>query len=65
MSYVNPDSNGNAINIAPEIAFGAGIYLHCKLNDNGTWNSNPRSYPKIDDIPSSFQVEEVECFHIF
>ena len=43
--------------------FGAGIDLGC--NENGTtWISCPRSYPKVDDIPRKFEVEEVECYQI-
>ncbi|CAG8516182.1 9834_t:CDS:1, partial [Funneliformis mosseae] len=64
--HVNADSHGNAINIiTPDVAFGAGVDLHCKLNAADsvmTWESHPHSYPKIVDIPTNFQVEEIECF---
>jgi hypothetical protein len=64
VSYVNYDSCEQAIRVHPEKvpAFGAGIDLCC--NNDTTWKSCSRSYPKIDDILEEFKVEEVECYQV-
>ncbi|RIA84119.1 hypothetical protein C1645_742571 [Glomus cerebriforme] len=65
VGYVNYDSYERAIrpHSRKVPSFGAGADLYCTENGT-TWESRPQSYPKIDDIPRKFEVEEVECYQV-
>ncbi|RIA97538.1 hypothetical protein C1645_813953 [Glomus cerebriforme] len=59
--YVSRPEKAIYCNEDLEPAFGMGPDLLCK--ENGTWTSNPSSYPSIG-IPRSFEISHYEVFHI-